>query len=153
MGIEKLTISRGHELPIEGAARAGKRTAEPGPAKPARAEAGRPVPLPSAHGLVHARLDALERLTRLFEQGALSAEEFAAEKATILRLPADERAFRDFAAGRRPPQGAAGPSLLGRLLNLKLLLAGLGVGIGVSYAVQPGETLNYLDQALRMIGV
>jgi len=98
----KLVISRGYQ------------TAEPPhlslvPAEPAAAPTIEHAPPASPeYHLVHDRLTSLERLTRLFEQGALSADEFAAEKLLILGLPADEFLLRDAApvgfvpvAGRR----------------------------------------------------
>jgi hypothetical protein len=106
--------------------------------------------------LVHDRLTALERLTRLFELGALSAEEFAAEKALILSLPADELVLRTPApvgfvpaAPRRPPPG---PSLLGRMLGWKFLLFSLVVGLAFSFAAQPVQTTRLFEQILRLFG-
>ena len=115
-----------------------------------------PPASPDYHA-VHDRLTSLERLTRLFELGALSAEEFAAEKALILALPADELVLREAApvhfvpaAPRRPRRG---PSLIGRMLNWKFLLFSLVVGLGFSFAAQPSETQRFLDQILRLVGV
>jgi hypothetical protein len=139
----KLAISRGHQL------------SEPPhlklvPEAPA-------VPSSPDYHLVHDRLTALERLTRLFEQGALSAEEFAAEKALILRQPADELVLREPApvhfvpAEPRRPQ--PGPSLLGRMLSLKFLAVGLIAGLGFSWGTQPDETMRFFDQLFRYFGV
>jgi hypothetical protein len=112
-----------------------------------------PPASPDYH-LVHDRLTALERLTRLFELGTLSAEEFAAEKALILSLPADELILRTLApvgfvpaAPRRP---VPGPSLLGRMLGWKFLLFSLVVGLGLSFAAQPRETMHLFEQILRL---
>ena len=147
----RLSISRGHELlgtPDEPAPKLTlvQPAAAPEPAAPAS---------PDYH-LVHDRLTSLERLTRLFELGALSAEEFAAEKALILALPADELVLRvpapvHFApaAPRRPLRG---PSLVGRMLNWKFLLFSLVVGLGFSYATQPNETARLFDQTMRLFG-
>jgi hypothetical protein len=114
-----------------------------------------PPASPDYH-LVHDRLTSLERLTRLFEIGALSAEEFAAEKALILGLPADELVLRipapvGFvpAAPRRPVRG---PSLLGRMLGWKFILFSLVAGLGFSFAAQPRETAHLFEQTLRMFG-
>ncbi len=45
------------------------------------------LPADGALTVVHARLDALERLTRLCEAGALTIDEFLLEKAAILGHP------------------------------------------------------------------
>jgi hypothetical protein len=114
-----------------------------------------PPASPDYH-LVHDRLTALERLTRLFELGSLSAEEFAAEKALILSLPAEELVLRTPApvgfvpaAPRRP---APGPSLLGRMLGWRFLLFSLVVGLAFSFATQPRETGHLFEQILRLSG-
>ncbi|MBV9881995.1 MAG: SHOCT domain-containing protein [Sphingomonadaceae bacterium] len=114
-----------------------------------------PPASPDYH-LVHDRLTALERLTRLFELGALSAEEFAAEKALILALPADELVLRDPApvsfvpaAPRRP---ALGPTLLGRLLGWKFLLFSLAAGVAFSFATQPAQTTHLFEQIAHSLG-
>ena len=145
----KPNISRGHEL-LE-------RRPSPGVALVASASAAvqpKPVeafPESPDYGRVHGRLHALERLTRLFEQGALSTEEFAAEKAMILRLPAEETTAPE--APARPRRAApAGPSLTGRMLGWRFLSLSLAVGLAFSYWTQPRETLNYLDGALRLLG-
>jgi hypothetical protein len=118
-----------------------------------------PVPEPPAspdYHIVHDRLTSLERLTRLFEQGALSEAEFAGEKLLILGLPADELVLRDPApvhfvpAEPRRPQ--PGPSLLGRILSWKFLALGLVVGLGFSYGTQPDDTMRFFDQILRVFG-
>ena len=53
------------------------------PAEPPRCRR----PPPTALAAVHARLEALERLTRLCEAGALTIDEFLVEKAAILGHP------------------------------------------------------------------
>jgi hypothetical protein len=144
----KLAISRGHTM------------SEPPhlalvPAEPLPVRAPEPPASPDYH-LVHDRLTSLERLTRLFEQGALSAEEFTAEKLLILGLPADELVLRDAApvhfvpAEPRRPQ--PGPSLVGRMLSWKFLALSLVVGLGFSYGTQPDETVRFFDQILRSFG-
>jgi hypothetical protein len=107
--------------------------------------------------LVHDRLTSLERLSRLLENGALSAEEFAAEKVLVLGLPADELVLRTLApvgfvpaAPRR--RADRGPSLLGRMLGWKFLLFSLVAGLGLSYAAQPRETAHLFEQILRLFG-
>jgi len=145
----RLAISRGHQL------------SEP-PHLSLVPEAGAPrvEPAPPAspdYHLVHDRLTALERLTRLFELGALSAEEFAAEKMLILGLPADELVLRDAApvhfVPAQPRAPRRGPSLVGRMLSWKFLLFSLVMGLGFSFAAQPDETIRFFDQALRSFGV
>ena len=139
----KLAISRGHQLQ------------DPPhlalvPAEPVAA------PASADYQIVHDRLTALERLTRLFEQGALSDEEFAAEKLLILGLPADELVLREAApvhfvpAQPRKPQ--RGPSLVGRMLSWKFLLFSLTAGLGFSLLAQPDVTLRFFDQTLRYFG-
>lgn len=144
----KLAISRGHQV------------AEPPhlalvPAEPLSVRAPEPPASPDYH-LVHDRLTSLERLTRLFEQGALTGEEFASEKLLILGLPADELVLRDAApvhfvpAEPRRPQ--PGPSLVGRMLSWKFLVLSLVVGFGFSFGTQPDETIRFFDQTLRFFG-
>ena len=136
----KLAISRGHQLAL--------------PLRPLTPEP--PASASPEYQLVHDRLSALERLTRLFEQGALSAEEFAAEKAIILKLPADELVLQAPAPVPFSPAPALpsppGPSLLGRLLHWKFLPVGLAAGLALSAAAQPNETIRFFDEALRLFG-
>ena len=141
----KLAISRGHQL------------AEP-PHLALVPAAVEPMPEPVApsspdYHLVHDRLTSLERLARLHEQGALSAEEFQAEKLLILGLPADEYVLREPApvhfvpaAPRRPQRG---PSLVGRMLNWRFLLFSLAAGLGFSWLAQPDATLRFFAQLGR----
>ncbi|MEA3030571.1 MAG: hypothetical protein QOG13_1896 [Sphingomonadales bacterium] len=143
----RLSISRGHQL---------QETPDRDPAPPPPHLTLVP-PASADYQIVHDRLTALERLTRLFELGTLSAEEFAAEKALILALPADELVLRDLApvhfvpvAPRRAPQ--RGPSLLGRMLSWKFVLFSLVVGLAFSFATQPNETRHLFDQTLRLFG-
>src|ERR1051325_5567160 len=104
----RLSISRSHQL--QGAPGARLR-----PAPPAS---------PEYQGL-HDRLTALERLTRLLDLGALSAEELAAEKALIRAGPADELVLRDPApihfVPAAPRPAVPGPSLMGRMLSWQFL--------------------------------
>lgn len=142
----KLAISRGHQL---------SKPPHLSLVPEALAES-RGAPASPDYHLVHDRLTSLERLTRLFEQGALSAEEFAAEKMLILGLPADELVLREAApvhfvpAEPRRPQ--RGPSLIGRMLSWKFLAVSLVAGLGFSYGTQPEETIRFLDQAMRFVG-
>src|SRR3954447_5704430 len=115
----RLSISRGHQLLGEPVAilpqlKLVPQSAEPGPASVSVLEQAPPAS--PDYQLVHDRLTSLERLTRLFELGALSAEEFAAEKALVLGLPGDELVLRTLAPVSfvpiAPRRQAQGPSLL-----------------------------------------
>lgn len=156
----RLSISRGHQLqetPDHPAPPQLTLVAQPAEVEPAPLFAPDPAPpvTPDYHAF-HDRLTALERLTRLFELGTLTAEEFTAEKALILGLPADELVLRDLApvhfvpAAPRKPQ--RGPSLIGRMLGWRFILFSLVVGLGFSFATQPNETQRLLDQTLRLFG-
>jgi hypothetical protein len=141
----KLAISRGHQLAEPPHLSLVPASPEPAPEPPAPAS-------PEYH-LVHDRLTALERLARLHEQGALSAEEFQAEKLLILGLPADEYVLREAApvhfvpaVPRRPQRG---PSLVGRMLNWKFLLFSLLAGVGFSWVSQPEATIRFFEQLAR----
>ncbi len=141
----KLAISRGHQMPDA-----------PHLALVPQAEPVPPPPVSPDYHLVHDRLTALERLTRLFEQGALSAEEFAAEKLLILGLPADAFGLGDAApvgfSPAVPRRPARGPSLLGRMLSWKFLALCLVTGLSFSFVAQPDETLRMVDQIGRVFG-
>ena len=124
MQARRLVISKGVETghPIA------PRRAPPQPVR-----ATEPEPAADLH-LVHHRLVALERLTALHEKGVLSPQEFAAEKALVLRIPAEELVLEPAHALPR-----RGPSLLGRLLNPKLIAAGVAAGLALSAYNQPQE--------------
>ena len=152
----KLAISRGYQLP------ASTEEASPHlalvPRQDSTAEIEPVLPLPPAspdYQLVHDRLTALERLTRLFEHGALTAEEFAAEKMLILGRPSDELVLCDAApvsfSPTRPRGPRPGPSLVGRMLSWKFLLASLVIGFGFSFVAQPDATLQAFDQVARYL--
>lgn len=151
----KLSISRGY--------RTGDRPApvprlvlvprEPAP-PPARAKTKPAVPSAPAtvtpeYQPAHDRVAALERLARLLKQGALTPDEFAFEKARLLAGPTSELLLEHPAPAPEP----RGPSLAGRLFDWRLLPLGLALGIGLSYASQPDETMRFLDDALRLLGV
>ena len=85
-----------------------------------------PAPAPQvatdALAAVHARLEALERLTRLCEAGALTIDEFLTEKAAILghprsalTTPREEGEPPISFVPSAPRRTARGKSLLGRL--------------------------------------
>ena len=122
MHARKLIISRGRESPE--------------PFRPGAAADPR---------LVHHRLLALERLNRLREKGALSADEYEAEKALVLRVPADVRAFEAMSAPRHP-------SLLGRLLNMKLIAAGAAAGLALSAFTAPQDLYGLVERAQTLFG-
>ena len=156
----RLSISRGHQLQGEPVAIPPQLTLVPQPAEPRPAPVSvleQALPATPDYHLVHDRLTSLERLTRLFQLGALSAEEFAAEKALVLGLPADELVLRmpapvsfvPAAPGRRPERG---PSLLGRMFGWKFILLSLVAGLGLSYAAQPNQTAHLFQQILRLFG-
>jgi hypothetical protein len=147
----RLAISRGSR--IEGAAPVSApadatRAASPVPAQPA-------APASPEYQLVHERLAALERLARLFEQGVLSAEEFAAEKRIILCLPADELVLRTAAPVSFFPierlRAPRGPSLIDRLAGWKLIPIGLILGLAISFATMPRETTRFFTESWRLI--
>jgi hypothetical protein len=101
------------------------------------------APASSDLQIVNERLTAMERLVRLYEQGALSVEDFAAEKLLILGdLPRVAPVHFVPAAPRR----RRGPSLIGRMLSWQFLLLCLAAGIGLSFATQPEATTRLATQ-------
>ena len=143
-----MIISRGNGKVAEKAERSAP---PPEPRTPAAQLPAKPAetPAPAADfRLVHHRLAALERLAALLEKGALDAAEFAAEKALILRLPAEELVLGPERAAVQP----RGPSLLGRLLGWRVLAAGAALGLAVSFATQPQELLTVAERAGRLLG-
>ena len=108
---------------------------------------------------VHARLEALERLTRLCEAGALTIDEFLVEKAAILGHPRSNL-MMDREEGAPPisfvpgvPRGpASGRSLLGRL-GWAILPLGLIAGIGLTAISQPDVAAQIWQEGLRLFGL
>jgi hypothetical protein len=137
----KLSISRGRGS--SGAASSGPRLSIV-----ARASAAPEPALSPEYRAVHDRLSALERLARLHDQGALTDEEFAAEKAAILGDP-NELVLNEPLIPAEPAQG---PSLLARQFGWRIIPVGLLAGLGLSYASQPRETLRFFEDALRLFG-
>ena len=154
----KLAISRGYQLPaLEAEPAAPQLALVSRHDAPVEDEPDLPLPPLSADfNFVHDRLVALERLTRLFEQGVLSVDEFVDEKAIILGRRVDELVLVGAApvsfSPQEPRRQERGPSLAGRMLNWKFLLASLAVGIGFSFATQPDATLGAFAQVARYFG-
>ena len=154
----KLSISRGRELqhgleshPVPRLVIVPAPEVPEAPGEPEERPLESP-PQSADYHVVHDRLSALERLTRLFDQGVLSAHEFAAEKAIILRLPAEELVLR--ADPAPPPRPAPpGPSLLGRMLGWRFLSLACVAGLAFSFATQPRETMNFLDDAFAAVSL
>jgi hypothetical protein len=149
----KLSISRGYQLdrPDPPAPRL---ALVPRAAEPALEPEPGPSPvLPELHALTE-RLAAIERLARLRKQGALTDEEFAAEKAALLRRPADRPVATPIVGAPVPEaRTVRGPTLLGRIFRWKVLPVGIVAGLAFSYASQPRQTLDFFNEALRLIGV
>jgi hypothetical protein len=98
---------------------------------------------------VNARLTALERLVHLYEQGALSIDEFATEKLQILGEP--PRVMPVHFVPAAPRGRKYGPSLLGRMLSWQFLLLCLAAGVGLTYATQPEATNRLVSQVWHAI--
>lgn len=120
-----------------------------------------PVVPPAADPLaaVHARIDALERLTRLCEAGALTVDEFLIEKAAILGQPpsnlgvprpAGEPPISFVPAAPRPAK--RGKSLLGRL-GWTVVPLGLLAGLGLTAISQPDATAQIWQEGVRLFGL
>ena len=137
----RLSISRGHPQIAWEEAPPPHLALVPGAAEPVASEA-RPQPASDLQA-VNERLSALERLVRLYEQGALSPGEFATEKMLILGdLP--RLAPLQFVPAE--PRRRRGPSLLGRMLSWQFLLLCLAAGIGLTWATQPEATGRLVAQ-------
>lgn len=152
----KLSISRGHragEAPpgVPRLALVPREALPPSPvgARPVAPAARAAPPVTQEYQPAHDRLAALERLARLHKQGALTADEFAFEKARIIAGPASELLLQQPAP---PTPPAPGPSLTGRLLDWRLLMLGAFVGLGLSFASQPQETIRFFDDLIRLLG-
>jgi hypothetical protein len=140
----KLTISRGHEVLEQ---RLGTRTAAPPPV--AAPVSFSPQPPQSELHLINVRLNALERLTRLVEQGTLSLDEFRIEKSLILRLTNEELLLTQAAP---PPPRHKGPSLASRMLGWRSLAVATVGGLALSFWAQPDETIALLSQTAQLVG-
>ena len=129
----KLSISRGHELLREPPA--------PAPAPP------RPVSFtPSRETgelhLIQVRLNALERLTRLVEQGMISLDEFKLEKSLVLRLTGEELLLTRAAP---PPPARAQAPLAARIPRWTLVLIAPLAAFGASLWAAPAETMAWFE--------
>ena len=140
----RLSISRGHRQEETGQEPLALLSLVPPTAEPA------PVAAPEAPTdleRVNERLAVLERLVRLYEQGALSIEEYAVEKALILgESPRAGPVHFVPAAPRR-----RSPSLLGRMLRWPFLLLCLAAGLGLSFAAQPEATGRLFSQLYHAV--
>lgn len=144
----RLSISRGHRQAVTDESPPPHLALVPPAAEPAPVS---PVPaVPSTdYEIVVQRLDAMERLVRLYEQGALTPEEFAAEKMLILGdLPRLPPVHFSPALPRAPKRG---PSLLGRIFSWPFLLLCLVAGVALSFAAQPEATSRFATQLWRAI--
>jgi len=118
---------------------------EPEPLRLAAPAVRQDGPAPDYH-LVQFRLEALERLSLLRDKGALSTAEYDLEKNLVLRLPADDLdVLHESILERR------GPSLLGRLLGWKIVLAGLVVGLGFVAFTAPQELAGLVDRVSKLV--
>jgi hypothetical protein len=106
------------------------------------------LPVSPEYRPVHDRLNALERLARLHDQGVLTDEEFAAEKAAILGR-AEELVLNEPLIAPAPERG---PTLLRRLFSWRFIPVGIVAGLALSFASQPQETMRFFDEALRLFG-
>jgi hypothetical protein len=141
----RLNISRGH--------RQVETDDSPAPHLALVPQAGEPAPVSPApaapdYQAVEARLTALERLVRLYELGALSLEEFAAEKALILGESAPVTPVHFVP---QQPRRRHSPSLLGRMFSWWFLLLCLAAGIGLSFATQPEATGRVFTQLYHAV--
>ena len=137
----KLAISRGHRL--------GSTPITPRLGIVGSADTKGPAFVSPEYQPVHDRLAALERLARLRKQGALTPEEFVAEKAMILGRYADELVLNEPLLA---DDVSRGPSLVDRLFGLKIIPVGIAAGLALSFAAQPEATIRFFGDALRLFG-
>ena len=146
-------------------ARKGARAAAPDP--PVRQEPPpepQPVPASPEYRFVHDRLTALERLATLRKLGIITLEEFATEKALVLNPPTDELVLRETAPPVSPPVAMGPPRparlatapaqpLANQMFSWRFLPVGVALGLILSYASQPRETVNFFSDLFSLIGV
>jgi hypothetical protein len=135
----KLTISRGHQMLQERVAAPGAR-----PEAPVRPVSFTPCGDTSELHLIQVRLTALERLTRLVEQGAISLDEFKLEKSLVLRLTGEELLLTR-AVPPLPPPAAPSPPLVARVPRWAILLGAPLVGVAAFLWAAPAEALAWFD--------
>ena len=144
----RLSISRGHRQDGAEETPPPHLALVPPAIEPAPVSLPAPEPDPvSRLQTVHERLSALERLVRLYEMGALSIEEFTAEKMAIMGEPPNVAPVHFVPA--RPRKRS--PSLLGRMLSWWFLLLCLAAGVGLSFATQPEATSRFASQLWHAI--
>jgi len=152
MRMGRLAISRGFPSPDEAGEPACLALVEPtGPSAPRAAT--------DAMAAVNARIEVLERLTRLCEAGALTVDEFLAEKAQVLGHPRSNLAGSPDDAPAAAPisftpahaRPKRGRSLLGRL-GWFILPIGLVAGLGLTAVTQPELVAQGWQESLRLLG-
>ena len=153
--------------------RARKGTRAPAPDPPVRQEPPpepQPAPASPEYRFVHDRLTALERLATLRKLGIITLEEFAAEKALVLNPPTEELMLRETApivsapVAMAPPRttqprggyasvSAMAPPLANQMFSWRFLPVGVALGLILSYASQPRETVRFFSDLFSLIGV
>jgi hypothetical protein len=129
----KRSISRGHELLRD----------RPAPVEPpVRPVSFTPCRETGELHRIQVRLNALERLTRLVEQGAISLDEFKLEKSLVLRLTGEELLLTSPAP---PPPAESSAPLAARMPRWTILLAAPLLGIAAFLWAAPAEALAWLD--------
>jgi hypothetical protein len=136
----KLIISRGHELSEQRLAATDRPASAP--------VSFSPQPAQGELHLINVRLNALERLTRLVEQGTLSLDEFKIEKSLVLRLTGEELLLTQ-AAPRAPARKRSGRSVVSRLLGWRFLTLALAGGLGLAAWAQPDRTVALFSPAIQ----
>ena len=132
----KLTISRGHQLLRERAA------AGPSADAPVRPVSFTPCRQTGELHRIQVRLNALERLTRLVEQGAISLDEFKLEKSLVLRLTGEELLLTSPVS---PPPPECRAPLVARLRGWPILIAAPLLALAGFFWAAPAEALAWLD--------
>ena len=127
-----------------------------------------PVPASPEYRFVHDRLTALERLATLRKLGIITLEEFAAEKALVLHPQTEELVLHETAPpvatpivmgppnlAPRPQRSAAvaAPPLANQMFSWRFLPVGVALGLILSYASQPRETVRFFSDLFSLIGV
>ena len=146
MGEGRLSISRGRERDEAPAPDPVRRLSIVARGDPSRLGRARVSPL---YRPVNDRLAAIERLACLHRQGALSDEEFVAEKVALLRHDPEELVLNEPLLVHEPPEGA---SLLEGLFGWRLIPIGVFAGLVLSYLSQPRETVHFFGDVLSLFG-